>query len=171
MTHVLRAAKTCVISMSSAVCNLTWELKSCLSFASLVSAGTYISRKKPKKKKRKACRALVSSRCQMHLTSYHKLGWVYFLQEEKTERSFGSSLGVSLKYVFEYEVVNGSLNSQVARILVRAIKRLPPLRDMFVSPDTRPGVLLYDCQTVNTTWPPLSAETSLSQIVQVWVCE
>lgn len=40
----LWAAKPCLILMSSAFCNLTWEFKSCLSFASLMSAGSYISR-------------------------------------------------------------------------------------------------------------------------------
>lgn len=45
----LRAAKPCLILMSSAFCNLTWEFKSCLSFASLMSAGSYTSRKAKKK--------------------------------------------------------------------------------------------------------------------------
>lgn len=39
----LGAARTCVILMSSAFCNLTWEFKSRLSSAALVSAGSHIS--------------------------------------------------------------------------------------------------------------------------------
>lgn len=91
----LGAAKPCVILMSFAFCNLTWEFKSCLSFASLMSAGSYISRKD--KKNREPCWALVSSRCQMHLTSYNILGWVCLLQERK-KRSFATALGISQQY-------------------------------------------------------------------------
>lgn len=47
----LAAAKTCVILMSSAFCNLTWEFKSCLGFASLTSAGSYVSRKEKGREK------------------------------------------------------------------------------------------------------------------------
>lgn len=128
----LGAAKPRVILMSSAFCNLTWEFKSCLGFAFRLQ-GLTSPTKKNKKKKRGACWAPVSSRCQMHLTSCHKQGWVCFLQEKKKKKVIWQSALHFAAIFLAYEVVNGSLNSQMARTLVRVINWLLPLRDLVAS--------------------------------------
>lgn len=71
----LRAARTCVILMPSAFCNLTWEFKIVSQLCLCAVCGVlHLPQQGRKKKREEACRVLVSSRCQMHLTSYYKSG-------------------------------------------------------------------------------------------------
>lgn len=91
----LGAAKPCVILMSSAFCNLTWEFKSCLSFASHMSAGFYFFHKEEKKAEKLVGLQL---RADVRCTSLPVINWNDSAFAGGKKRSFGRALGISQQY-------------------------------------------------------------------------
>lgn len=125
----LGAAKPCVILMSSAFCNLTWEFKSCLSFTSVMSAGSYISRKAKRRDWLVELQFLADVRC----TSLPTINWDESASCRRKKRVIWQPSRHFTAIFLANEMLNGSLNSQMACTSVSVINRLLLLRDLFVS--------------------------------------
>lgn len=125
----LGAAKAFVILMSSAYCNLTWEFKSCLSFAFLMSLGSHILHKEEWREMLVGLRFQADVSC----TSLCALNWDEPASCSRKKKVIWQRFRHFTAICLTYEVVDGSSNSQMTHTLVRVINQPPLLRDLFVS--------------------------------------